>query len=130
MAEALEEAFAGIPNVFPEEQGGFAGAGSWAASFRSPASYVGLWGEGGCVALSNITSMLETGTALGADPMGIVNYLWDEPECFLYVRGVSSWILLWTVLLGLLPACWWLLAWALRLVGGACCGACHHSKSR
>ena len=51
---------AGDPNVFPEEAGGFAGAGSWAASFRSPANYVGLWGEGGCVGLSNITSMLDS----------------------------------------------------------------------
>ena len=91
MAEALEDAFAGIPNVFPESTGGFVGVGSWAASFRAPASYVGLWGEGGCVALSNVTSML--GTQL--DAMGVINYLWEEPECFLYVRGVSSWILVW-----------------------------------
>ena len=61
MAQALEDAFVGVPNLVPEAEGGFAGAGSWADDFRQPASYVGLWGEGGCVALSNVTSMLDSG---------------------------------------------------------------------
>ena len=121
MAQAVEESLGAVPNLFPESDGGFIGAGSWAASFRSPAKYVGLWGEGGCVGLSNITSMLDSPLSSSLDVMGIFNYLWEEPECFLYVRGVSSWILTWTVLLGLLPACWWLLAWLLRFVGGVFC---------